>query len=171
MPRDRLLDVLQRSANRPAPLGLTPAQTANLSPRQQATCLLEELLRKRLLVPWGADRSVFVAPHRSILEFLTAWALTEPVNAAAGPSWDTFLPIAGHPWTIGQWIDKKSWLPEWEQVIAFATGQLADPLPLCGILADPSRDDRFRSRLCLLARCLPEITRDGHSILSNLFRR
>ena len=69
-------------SERPAPLGLTAEKAANLTPRAQASYLLDELCKKRLLIPADAGKSAYVAPHRSVLEFLTGCALAPFYRAA-----------------------------------------------------------------------------------------
>ena len=56
-------------------------------------------------------------------------------------------------------IDQKSWLSTWSEVIKFMVGQLEDPSPVLEFLSDQhiSRDDLFRHRLALAAECLAEI--------------
>ena len=73
MPSGRLLGIIKRSEDRPVPLdgyGHRMKTLAGVSPRQQAVYLLDELCRKRLLVPLGPRRALHVFPHRSLHEFL-----------------------------------------------------------------------------------------------------
>ena len=73
----------------------------------------------------------------------------------------------GDQWAIAGFIDKKTWLPEWQEVIVLLAGQLRGPRPLLKMLSNPRRtrtnprgDDYFRHRLALAALCLPEIPSD-----------
>ena len=56
----------------------------NLTPLQQSDFLMDELCRKRLLVPVRASRSAYVFPHRSLVEYLTAVLLARLVDNRRG---------------------------------------------------------------------------------------
>jgi HEAT repeat protein len=99
------------------------------------------------LLEAGLDRrgqACFSFLHRSFLEYLTARALASRV--------------AEEGWTsIADLVDRKAWHPAWQEVVLFLAGELEDPAPLLELLADESRDDYFRHRLALAARCLGEL--------------
>ena len=57
---------------------------------------------------------------------------------------------------IKDFVDRKSWLPRWQEVIVMLAGLIDDPTPLLELLADGNHDDLFRHRLALAARALPE---------------
>lgn len=92
--------------------------------------------------------------HKSIQEFLVALHLAEIVN---NTGWESMIKYGTKEVEIQTLIDKKAWLPEWEQVIIFMSGLLNDVYKkdLLGILR--GTDDIFRHRLSLAARCLPEV--------------
>ena len=54
-------------------------------------------------------------------------------------------------------VDRKAWLPAWQEVIILLAGQLHDPVPLLEMLLNDETDDIFCHRLALAALCLPEI--------------
>ena len=62
-------------------------------------------------------------------------------------------------------VDKKAWLPAWQEVIILLAGTLTDPTLetrtdpalLLRLLADEQKDDYFRHRLALAGLCLPEL--------------
>jgi hypothetical protein len=73
-------------------------------------------------------------------------------------------------WTL---VDRKAWDPAWQEVLVFAAGQLAGqrPRPLLEALADAGRDDLFRHRLALAARCLAEVPAQQRARLADLCDR
>ncbi len=187
IPSDQLIDLIAEHQQRPVPLDdetgqpMRVSELKNLTPAQQADYLLDELKRKRLLVPATDQPATYVVPHRSILEYLTARALAHHLTPSQGGHGSTSLtagsgaapagwqrrtaPTMQQGWHGGaapthqlwEFVDKKAWLPAWEEVITFLAGMLKDPVPLLELLSDPQNDDAFRSRLCLAARCLPEL--------------
>lgn len=54
-------------------------------------------------------------------------------------------------------IDHEAWDPAWEETIIFFVGLLGDPVPALELLAAEQRDDYFRHKLALAARCLGEV--------------
>ncbi len=169
IPSGRLLKMTARSGLRPVPLDeqghrMGISTLRNLTPVQQADYLIEELCRKRVLVPLTRDRGAYVVPHRSFLEYLTACWLTERINSPEGKQWKSRIQVASRRGTVLEFVDRKAWHPDWEQVITFLAGRLADPAPLLRILGDPkptptntNGDDHFRHRLGLAALCLAEL--------------
>jgi hypothetical protein len=111
----------------------------------------DELLKRGILVGAGLTRAgepQFSFLHRTFLEYLTACALEEQ-------RWQA----------IAEFVDKKAWLPTYQEVIILLTGKLEDPAPLLEKLLNPNPtpsnphgDDLFRHRLCLAAQCLPELS-------------
>jgi hypothetical protein len=119
-------------------------EAQDTEPKVNPTVVLDELIRKRFLVPIDAGRSAYVFPHRSLLEYLAGWKLADLANTQG---WAEIAGLA----------DGRSWLPDWEEVIQFLAGSLDNPIPLLEVLSDGGRDDYFRHRLGLAALCLPEI--------------
>jgi predicted NACHT family NTPase len=109
--------------------------------------------------------------HLTIQEYLAAAALARLVNDDQGRGWETQIAFMGKKWLVSQLVDKKAWDPRWQEVITLLAGQMDNPIPLLELLCDPSRDDIFRHRLCLAARCLPEISFQGHQSLLRALRR
>lgn len=142
LPAKPLLQLL--SSSLPAS-GKGPGSLLNADP------LLEELSRKRMLIPFRADRSSYYIPqHRSILEYFTASALADRLMS---PDPDT----KKNAWSI---VDKKSWDPDWKQVFLFLAPQLDGntATQLISQLADPERqDDFFCHPLMLATQCLAEV--------------
>src|SRR5882724_7112984 len=118
-------------------------RNTKLGARQEAIELRDELIRKRVLVPFEGQRR-YLYPHRSIAEYLAAGELARSVKRGSG--WDL--------------VDRKAWDPDWAEVFPFLTGHLAKSPQLAGrvlvILKDENKDDDFRHRLALAAQCLPE---------------
>lgn len=92
--------------------------------------------------------------HLTVHEFLAAAAIAHIVNEEG---WETRLERSGKGVTLRQLVDLKAWDPRWQEVITFLSGQLTDPLPVLTLLTAEKRDDMFRHRLALAARCLPEL--------------
>jgi HEAT repeat protein len=110
--------------------------------------LRNDLLKSGILVEAGLDRrgqACFSFLHRSFLEYLAARALADK---ASGEGWTALADL----------VDRKAWHPAWQGVILFLAGELENPAPLLELLADENKDDYFRHRLALAARCLPEVT-------------
>jgi HEAT repeat protein len=152
----RLLELLAGSDLRPALEGLTDAETARLSPLQQASGLLRELRRKRVLVPTDAAGSRFAFPHRSLWEFLAAWPIGDRLGLEASPLWE--------------FVDRKGWDPGWEECLVFVAGLLAMRTGVGGerpvrrlleLFAADGVDDPRGHRLALAVRCLAELPPDA----------
>jgi HEAT repeat protein len=92
--------------------------------------------------------------HLTVHEFLAAAAIAHLVHEEG---WDTLIERSGAGVPLRQLVDHKAWDPQWQEVLTFLTGQLIDPLPLLTLLTAEKRDDLFRHRLALAARCLPEL--------------
>jgi hypothetical protein len=127
------------------------------------TLLRDELCDCGILVGAGLARNgetQFSFLHRTFLEYLTACALALEKQAKQ-KGWSA----------MAEFVDKKAWLPAWQEVVILLAGQLEDPIPLLELLSDPGRDDLFRHRLCLAARCLPELSVGGRDQLFRALRR
>lgn len=93
--------------------------------------------------------------HLTIHEYLAAEALASLINSN---SWDSELQIGRNSHTVRYILDKKAWLPVWQEVIIFLAGQLEEPCTLLEMLSDLEKDDRFLHRTGVAALCLPEIS-------------
>jgi Trypsin-like peptidase domain len=107
---------------------------------------LKELYAAGILIREHQKRTAatVVFSHRTIGEYLTARHLARLADQASS---DDTSPM----------VDRHAWLPEWRPIVLFFVGRLADPLPFVRRLADWKRDDYFRHRLALAARCLSEV--------------
>jgi len=150
IPHGHLIDLVKSSSQRPRVQKLRVEEQKDLTLVEKADYLVDELLDKRILVSLNPERTAYAFPHRSIAEYLAACALV----GKPGP---------GEFW---QFVDAKAWDPDWEQVVLFLAGQLscsADMLrQLLELLSDNTKDDLFRHRLAVAARCLGEIPSDQH---------
>ncbi|MBN1675668.1 MAG: HEAT repeat domain-containing protein [Kiritimatiellae bacterium] len=178
MPYERLLNLIEQHPRRPPLLGLDARQLATLTPRQQAGFLIDELRQKRVLTPRSPTREDYLAPHRSILEYLAARALARVVNDPERNGWEGSVDGSQHGRIVRRFVDKKAWDPDWEQVMAFLVGQLEDSSPLLEMLSDPTPtptnptgDDFVRHRLALAALCLPELASDQRAQFADLLDR
>jgi hypothetical protein len=109
-----------------------------------------------LLEEAGARKKApYLFLHLTFQEYLTACHLARLINERG---WDkAMVPIDGREVPAKQFLDRKAWLPNWQEVIVLLAGNLKDPVPLLELLADESKDDLFHHRLALAALCLPEI--------------
>jgi hypothetical protein len=122
---------------------------------RSATEIIEELKLDGILITVGED---YLFLHLTFQEYLTACALEKRVkNNGKNDGWKLIEGL----------IDKKAWLPSWQEVIILLTGKLPDPTPLLKLLMDKKKDDYFRHRLALAALCMPEIP----STVDNWFSR
>jgi HEAT repeat protein len=160
---EELVQVLRDYRQRPP----VPGAGAGLSEMEKAALLREELCRDRLLVPLPAQDG-FVFPHRSFPEYLAAAFLAERIGDR---DWSTVLvqvPGAIGLENVRDLVDRKAWLPAWEEIVLFLAGQLREPAPLLELLADGSRDDLFRHRLGLAGRCLAEIAQPPAALANRI---
>jgi hypothetical protein len=112
--------------------------------------------RDGLLVEAGAGEAApYLFLHLTIQEYLTARYLAARLNDRGWAK--AAAVIDGKEVPVRELIDRKAWLPAWQEVVALLAGSLDDPVPLLELLADEAKDDLFRHRLALAARCLPEI--------------
>jgi hypothetical protein len=154
-----VVESLTSVPNLPLPLVLRQQITeGGLHPSALAyapTLLRDELCDCGILVGAGLARNgetQFSFLHRTFLEYLTACALEQQ---AKQKGWSA----------TAEFVDKKAWLPEWQEVVILLAGQLEDPIPLLELLSNPGCDDLFRHRLCLAARFLPELSVGGRDQL------
>jgi hypothetical protein len=166
---DDLLTQLRDCKKRPSPIGDNKRQSdqekadaLTLSDQEKAEILVDELAKCRVLVPSGSE-GVWIWPHRSFGEYLAACQIASAVKVAGWETAELEDPTTHLRHRVPHWIQKKSWLAEWAEVVAFAAGRLADPVPLLKLLADSATDDDLRHRLALACRCLPEIVRERAS--------
>jgi HEAT repeat protein len=119
---------------------------------QLATTLQEEICNDGILVPCGGtDALTFL--HLTFEEYLTARALARRLESPLQQPGENGR--ITHP--LWQFVDKKAWLPEWQETLVLLAGMLHDPGPLLELLIDQTKDDYFRHRLALAALCLPEL--------------
>jgi len=112
-------------------------------PASVADALLDDLIHNSGLLRGSRDGGYFFL-HLTLQEFLAACALAQRANTEG---WQA----------IADFVDKKAWLPAYQEVIILLAGLLHDPTPLLELLADEKKDDHFRHRLALAALCLPEL--------------
>jgi HEAT repeat protein len=112
---------------------------------EQAEKFVDSLKHDGILITAGGHRDApLLFLHRTFHEYLAACALARRANSEG---WSAIAPL----------VDKKAWLPVWQEVIILLAGKLEDPVPLLELLADEEKDDYFRHRLALAALCLPEL--------------
>jgi len=145
--RDRLIERIKGCKEQPPVKGLTAQQSVGLGKREKAIYLLQELEEKRFLLLHGPDE--YVAPHRSLLEYLAGAGLAEKLNESKNAkAW----------W---RWADAKAWDPDWREVIVFAAGSLVGKWAALNALFSrlrvKNKDDYFRHRFALAAECLGEM--------------
>jgi HEAT repeat protein len=136
--------------------GCLEVSSKALLPGGEAAAHLARFRRDGILIKAGLHRDAdLLFLHRTFHEYLTARHLARQVNqtgwegAAIGDQSST----KGK--TLRGLVDRKAWLPSWQEVIILLAGQLDDPEPLLHSLAT-GKDDLFRHRLVLAVRCLPE---------------
>jgi len=92
-----------------------------------AAGLMEELKTDGILIRTGEDEyAPLLFLHRTFHEYLAAGALADEARREGWPK-------------IEALVDKKSWLPQWEQVVVLLAGQLGDAAPLVRLLLDESK--------------------------------
>jgi hypothetical protein len=133
---------------------------------RDTTSVIAEIKRDGILIQIGDQYDPpLLFLHRTFQEYLTACALAQQADCEG---W----------WAIAGFIDKETWLPEWQEVIVLLAGQLRGPRPLLKMLSSPRRtrtnphgDDHFRHRLAVAAQCLPEIPSEIRSRESEIVDR
>jgi predicted NACHT family NTPase len=130
--------------------GLTPAEVTSQ--------IVKWSEQDGVLVKAGAGQgTLLLFLHLTFQEYLAARYLARRINVGG---WDkTVLPFdaQGRTALAREFVDRKAWLPSWQEVIVLLAGNLDDPVPLLELLSDDKKDDIFRHRLALAALCLPEI--------------
>lgn len=164
--QENLLDRIRDSDRRPAirQVGATDDNRCDPAAQAAAQVLLGELRSNRVLCPAGGG--VWVFPHRSMAAFFAARYLARALEL---DPWDTATVVreplrSSDPrrrLLLGHVVDRKSWDPDWELVIQFLCGLMQDPTPLLTRLSRKKTDCVLQSRLCLAARCLPEMSAAG----------
>jgi hypothetical protein len=144
-----------RQAFRVAHAGLYPRGT--LTPDEVTRRIDEWREQDGVLVKAGDGEDVpHLFLHLTFQEYLTACYLAERINKHGG--WDkATVPVEGREVPAKVFVDRKAWLPSWQEVIVLLAGKVIDPVPLLEVLSDDETDDVCRHRLALAALCLPEI--------------
>lgn len=124
-----------------------------------AASLLEDLIRNSGILTIDSNKH-YAFVHLNLQEFLAAGALSNMVNDADA-GWASPFHLDDQRQTVRDFVDRKSWDARWHDVIVFMAGLLEDASPLLDLLADEERDDYFRHRLALSARCLSELPPDA----------
>jgi predicted NACHT family NTPase len=144
-----------REALRAAYLELTPGQ--GLTPPELTRQIVMWSEQDGVLIKAGAgEETPLMFLHLTFQEYLAACHLARRINP---DRWDAVVPFdsAGRSVPARDFVDRKAWLPSWQEVIVLLAGNLKDPVPLLELLSDDKKDDVFRHRLALAALCLPEI--------------
>jgi hypothetical protein len=127
-----------------------------------ANAIRTDLTHNSGILRSGAEQGYFFL-HLTVQEFLVAAALARLVNDPGGKQWEAELEVGGKQWTLLQLVGRKAWEPRWYEVIGLLAGQVKNPMPLLKVLSNRKGDDIFLHRLCLAARCLPELSPEGGS--------
>jgi HEAT repeat protein len=126
--------------------------------KPKAQRLLAKLIRDGVLVREGEKPGSLVRfIHLTFHEFLAASTLATTVN---NNGWQARIAVGAQKHTIEHIIDKKSWDPNWQEVIILLAGQLAHPAALLQLLHNPKADDRMRDRTGVAALCLPMLKQE-----------
>jgi hypothetical protein len=144
-----------RQAFRTAHAALYPRAT--LSDTEVTSRIQEWSEQDGLLVKAGAGADApYLFLHLTFQEYLAACHLAERINNHGG--WDkAVVPVGSKEIAAKVFVDRKAWLPNWQEVIVLLAGKVHDAVPLLELLSDDATDDVFRHRLALAALCLPEI--------------
>ena len=98
------------------------------------------------------DEPSYLFLHLTFQEYLAATALARLINEHG---WGAVIPGADSAWAL---VYRRSWDPNWRQVIALLGGGLDDPTPLLKMLSVAREADIFRHRLALAVECLAELS-------------
>ena len=123
------------------------------APALWANALRTDLLHNSGILRGDAEQGFFFF-HLTVQEFLTAAVIAKRINEAG---WETDLELSGKKVSVRQFVNRKAWDPQWQEVIVLLAGQLQNPLPLLTLLADGKKDDVFSHRLALAVQCLAEV--------------
>jgi hypothetical protein len=127
--------------------------------KSKAQRLVAQLIRDGVLVREGEKPGSLVRfIHLTFHEFLAASALATVVN---DNGWQAKIAVGAKHYTIEHIIDKKSWDPDWQEVISLSAGKLSDPDGLLDLLNNPNADDVFGHRLGVSGACLAELKENG----------
>lgn len=140
--------------------------------KQLGPTVMDALRKDGVLVPAGGGAEpnhVFV--HLTFQEYLVARWYRQRIEKRG---WDAapaqVLPGTGAP-SIRDLLDGRAWQPAWQEIITLLAGLLRDPTPLLELLVDPARDDFFRHRLALAARCLADIPTEKRAAIHDFVDR
>lgn len=123
---------------------------------RSATDLIAELKRDGIFITGGEHQDApLLFVHRTFHEYVTASALARRVK---GEGWQAMAAL----------VDRKAWLPAWQEVIILLAAWLPDTTRLLELLSDRKKDDYFRHRLALAALCLPELQREARRAQSKI---
>jgi len=121
--------------------------------------LIGDLCAVGVLSKTGADSSdtPLMYSHRTLGEYLASRALAHRLED----------PEKKETWDL---LDDRALNPDWQEVLVFAVAHLGSQgaHQYLVSLADEGKDDRFRQRLAMAARCLPELhdrAQDGDQFL------
>jgi HEAT repeat protein len=125
---------------------------------------VNELKSDGVLIEASEDGRELLFLHRTFQEYLTARSL-------AGRGWAA----------IEELVDRKSWLPEWQEVVVLLAGLLGQSTKgqndagsaakLITLLSDKRKDDVLRHRLALSTLCLAELPKRGGGVPEKVRQR
>ncbi len=127
--------------------------------------LIHEFEKSGILTSWmqGKERW-YLFLHRTFQEYLAASAIARAVEEKGGKGWKGKIPwLPGTNLTLLEWVGKKSWNPQWEQIFVLLAGELLDPWPLLKLVSDPTTDDVNKHRSMLCFRSIPETQLESRS--------
>lgn len=102
----------------------------------------------------GSQGSSYMFLHLTFQEYLVAYFLSQIVNKHG---WQAQLTVQRTTVTVRELINHVAWLPTWQEIIPLFCAELEQPIPLLELLFEAGRDDCYRHRLALAARCLSEL--------------
>lgn len=125
---------------------------------RNAKAALDLLWRKTGVLT--AEGSYYMFLHLTFQEYLVASDIARLVNEHGWEAATVTVRLRAQvlAFPVKELLERMSWLPRWQEIIPLVTGQLVDPLPMLKLLSDARRDDIYRHRLALAARCLLEIS-------------
>src|SRR5204862_3550709 len=126
-----------REALRAAYTKLCPGQA--LTPDKLTSQIVTLSEQDGVLVTAGAgDEAPYMFLHLTVQEYLTACYLANLINPNR---WDAAVPLypAGRNVSAREFVDRKAWLPSWQEVIVLLAGNLDDPVPVLELLVDEKK--------------------------------